>query len=362
VRALAILAVIVFHGFTFSSGNESGEIDRFSNLLAGCGWLGVDLFFVISGFLITSILLRAKGNPNAARNFYIRRVLRIFPLYYAFIAVAIALTGVLPLGLTGSYQSQLWNVTYLNNVGLVFRGFDAIGGFFHHFWSLAIEEQYYLFWPWLILFTRRKTAARTCVGLFAASIVARCVAVSTLGSYAGYMLTPARLDGLVCGSLLALALPEIERQLTRRSWIFVAGAISFCALFALRGGLSVEDKFVVVIAPALAAIVFTAILGKVLLSRKQHRFLELTPLRLIGRYSYAMYVFHVPLINLLILSGLPRGRILGMSLPYQIAFTGLVTVASFAVAAVSWHVFEKHFIALKERMAPTLGAVAQAAQ
>src|SRR5262249_16513822 len=116
------------------------------------GGSGVTLFFVLSGFLVTGILLRQRGRPGYFRNFYARRVLRIFPLYYTALGVILVL-GLLAPGLQARlpcvFDNQLWLWIYCNNVFEFIRGqaYPIVG----HFWSLAVEEQFYLVWPPLVL-------------------------------------------------------------------------------------------------------------------------------------------------------------------------------------------------------------------
>ena len=145
VRAVAVLLVICFHFwqvFTYGPYSLVGKI-------AMWGQTGVDLFFVLSGFLITGILLDTKGSPSFLRNFYARRILRIFPLYYATL-LTIYLIG--PLFRWSAWvpeNQSLWFWTYLQNLPMTFAPGHVAGP--EHFWSLAVEEQFYMVWPFLVL-------------------------------------------------------------------------------------------------------------------------------------------------------------------------------------------------------------------
>ncbi len=170
LRGLAILAVVEFHfaeGLTNASRPESAIYNVFRT-----GWLGVDLFFVLSGFLITGILSNSKGTPGYFRNFYWRRALRIFPPYYAFLFVF----GVLyPLARHRPLDAPWWHWTYLTNVAIA-AGLPVNSC--SHFWSLAIEEQFYLLWPLLIYMLSRKAAMNACiacVGIAAAARICFCL-------------------------------------------------------------------------------------------------------------------------------------------------------------------------------------------
>src|SRR4051812_8053988 len=171
LRGLAILMVMILH---FGGTTEQGMsgLNLWFSRITGAGWCGVDLFFVLSGFLITGILYDAKGTPGGLRNFYARRVLRIFPLYYA---TLIVLFVILPLlapgpnpGLDKVALHQGWLWLYLSNFAAVFIGDHTFAAGLvqaGHFWSLAIEEQFYLVWPLIVLTLRRETLINICVAV-----------------------------------------------------------------------------------------------------------------------------------------------------------------------------------------------------
>src|SRR5262245_1871381 len=144
LRGIAILLVMLFH---FSDNGSdlapsSVLVDRIFHRLSGAGWIGVDLFFVLSGFLITGILFDAKGTPSYFRNFYVRRALRIFPLYY----VALVLLLIMPLMVQHRPVPHLaardagWYFAYLSNVKMARAGWPSHTGL-AHLWSLSVEEQ-----------------------------------------------------------------------------------------------------------------------------------------------------------------------------------------------------------------------------
>src|SRR4030095_2778309 len=138
LRGLAILLVILYHNFSF--------INHFF-----FAWLGVDLFFVLSGYLITSILLNSVNSPHYLKNFYAKRVLRVFPLYYLSLIIFLIifpLLGIYKSELKYYVDNQLWFWFYLQNWLLSFN-FPTTGNFLNHFWSLGVEEQFYLAWPFI---------------------------------------------------------------------------------------------------------------------------------------------------------------------------------------------------------------------
>src|SRR6478672_5358733 len=173
VRGLAILVVTLYR-FGGGAGGAASAVEHW--WLVELGSRGVDLFFVLSGFLITGILFDAKGKEHYFRDFYARRALRIFPLYYAALPVTLWLLPQFSLTFAGEVQpaadAQSWLWLYGANVVQSVRGAWCLGPL-NHFWSLAIEEHFYLVWPAVIYFSSRRAAIRICGGLFTLSIIAR---------------------------------------------------------------------------------------------------------------------------------------------------------------------------------------------
>jgi peptidoglycan/LPS O-acetylase OafA/YrhL len=172
LRAIAVIAVLLHHFI------DTEYLPLFLSQIP-FGYLGVRLFFVLSGFLITGILLRERlaiesGHVTisiAFRQFYIRRFLRIFPLYYLVIAITLAF------GLEEATEYWLSLSTYTFNIEISLQGWYP--SYFAHFWSLSVEEQYYVFWPWLILVVRRKFLVPATVLLVAFAPIFRCLAYLT---------------------------------------------------------------------------------------------------------------------------------------------------------------------------------------
>ena len=201
VRGLAILLVLLFH-----FGARPQGVPRLLTGLFALGWTGVDLFFVLSGFLITGILIRTKECSNYFRSFYARRALRIFPLYvltivaYFYIALPIAHH----FGKWSSWDNSLgtwywlhisnWQSSFGNEVPLL-----------THYWSLAIEEQFYLLWPLVVFFLPNSKLPHICIMIIAVSFGLRCIFQVQLDLYPSLLcrLTPFRLDALAFGGLLA---------------------------------------------------------------------------------------------------------------------------------------------------------------
>jgi peptidoglycan/LPS O-acetylase OafA/YrhL len=352
-----------FH-FTIYGGMVPGTaLDRAFFRVAQVGWVGVDLFFVLSGFLITGILFDAKGGDSYFRNFYARRVLRIFPLYYGFLAFVFL---VAPLFFSGEPRferlgdQQLWYWSYLSNVLFAGRGWpdSSVSGYLlGHLWSLAVEEQFYLIWPLLVFALRRRPLQAVCVGAVVASLAFRLWLLAADRTTAAYVLTPARMDALAAGAFLALAArgPRGLTPLVR--WAgpsALACAALLVGIIAWRGRLAPEDLPVQIIGYPLIAGFFSAllILGTKPPSSSWWGSVFTNPaLRFFGRYSYALYVFHHPLIGFLRsvnVSADVLPRFLGSQLPGQMLVIAVATAGSVALALASWHLYEAPFLRLKQ--------------
>jgi len=237
VRGLAILLVIAFHArVVFTTTNE---IPYLGFRALGLGWSGVDLFFVLSGFLITGILLDSRGSPRYFRVFYLRRALRIFPLYFAYLFLILIVARFLLLAYTGSdlwnSTNPWWYFTYLLNWKSDQGYNDLVLG---HLWSLAIEEQFYLVWPAMVWLAPRRHLKWLCLIIAAGAFLARFYMGSHgYGSEATYRMTPGRMDTLALGAFVAVGLRDFRAVLDR--WANVVLALStagFLAVWAFNSG------------------------------------------------------------------------------------------------------------------------------
>jgi peptidoglycan/LPS O-acetylase OafA/YrhL len=173
VRGIACLLVLVHHS---GRGVGASAAAGIFNRISAAGWVGVDLFFVLSGFLITELLLEARGRPGGLRRFWLRRACRILPLAYAFLA----LVFLSPIWRRESWHpalaaEQIWFWSYTNNWLALWRP-SLDHGVLGHFWSLAIEEQFYLVWPIVTLLLAPRYLARLCLLVLGASLIGHVVA------------------------------------------------------------------------------------------------------------------------------------------------------------------------------------------
>jgi peptidoglycan/LPS O-acetylase OafA/YrhL len=362
LRGIAVLAVMAFHFSLFSNIAGSAPAISAWHSIAGIGWIGVDLFFVLSGFLITGILYDAKNSDGYFRVFYARRALRIFPLYYGVLALFFI---VLPMLAPASQAvqdntiDQVWYWTHLANVQVALRGdWSAISPYVAHFWSLAVEEQFYLVWPVVVLLLSGRQLVRLCAGIMIFSLLLRIYLFATGASVAAFVLTPARMDTLAIGAMLAIALRDhsLFTRMHRIARPFAVGsALLLCAIALGRGGLDKHDAITSTIGfSALGVLFATGIFFALTAPRdaRYHLLLSSRGLRFFGKYSYALYVFHQPVALVLTGIGLPAalGRLGATSLVAQIVYVVVATGCSVALSLVSWNVFEKQFLRLKDRV------------
>lgn len=351
VRGLATVMVLTGH-FLFA--------DVYRNQwwfeMAHSGWLGVDLFFVLSGFLITGILLKSKGKPHYFREFYRRRFLRIFPLYYAVIiyaALAILLIDRAPERLWNGYDSLGWFLAFIPNFALAFKNdwlWQTNWAGLNHLWSLAVEEQFYMFWPLIVWAMPRKLLAASCAVLLCVGVVSRQItdhAYGTLWSMGSYVLPFCRMDGLAGGSLLAILLHTKKIKLGGFEQAIIRD-ITFLCFMGLFYWLVAENSHW---RGTIAAFTFVGFTYLALCEEGiVRRICELKFLRHLGMFSYGLYIFHQLLFMVyfwyirtpLEATGLPMWAV-------QILYMVIAFGVTYALARLSWKFIEKPFLDLKEK-------------
>lgn len=348
MRGIGILAVMVTH-----FANHDPSLKGFSDsaaILDVSAW-AMTMFFLLSGFLITGILLEAREKPHYFRNFFARRVLRIFPLYYGVLAILFVLHPGWGHAIGGSL-SRRWLWLYGSNIEMA-RHETRTYGFLSHFWSLAVEEQYYLVWPFIVAAFRPRKLFFVCCALGLLSVVFRIVFVEW-GNHvvSAYILTPCQLDPLCTGGALAIlvrrgGLPRLRAP----ARVAVAGSLG---VFFLLGWykLGILSRTLVIGRPLLSCFLF----GGVLLlaagdSGICRRVLGARAFTFLGKYSYGLYVFHFPLLPVFKVC-FPReaiGRSVGSPLA-GLLFAVLFSITSTLLLSIaSYELYEKRFLRLKGR-------------
>jgi len=334
LRAIAVLLVLYQHWMP----------SKFLPNVA-LGGAGVTLFFVLSGYLITGILLSAGdkiGNGSRTvviKSFVTRRALRIFPIYYLFIGASWLLSvGAFP-------ASTKWHMLFLTNFE-VYHGqaFPAGGG---HLWTLSIEEQFYLLWPWLVLYVPRGYLLKVLGGILAVAILVRFYAhpVPLVEENYAFVLPLPAFDGLVVGAILALISADkrkLERFLFFCKYVALPVWLVTCVLqerepvFAFTVQVSLPFVFAMVIASAANG--FGGLTGQILSSR---------PLISIGTISYGLYLYHACVPAILAYAGgngwLPKAILETSPLLLFITYLSITLLMGYA----SWFIIERPINALK---------------
>ena len=342
LRGVAILMVLIGHsGFLEALPHLGGlEYTRF----------GVDLFFVLSGFLITGILLDAKGSEHYFRNFYARRALRICPLYYVILFLAFVVTPLL--APSTKPEAGVWPafVFYVQNIALLHRDTYPFG--LGATWSLAVEEQFYLTWPLLVFLLKRRALA-----LVSVSFVFVSLSLRLAGYYhdapSGFIhqFTLSRLDAIALGSLAALWLRSPSCTLDRwrtRAYQFLARGLAGVILARI-----LMHRNSSIVGYTFLGMTFAGLLGVSLVSDARSsllgRSLSAGWLRYIGKTSYGIYLLHYPLF--LVWERLIASENFLLSNPLArnlVAFAGQMFLTILA-ASISWRFFEKPILQLKKQ-------------
>jgi peptidoglycan/LPS O-acetylase OafA/YrhL len=334
LRAFAVLLVLWSHTTTI-------------DLYIG-GYQGVLLFFVISGFLITGILLDSRSDVerqetsirHALQTFYVRRSLRIFPLYYAVLALFL-------LGSDSVRRAFGWHVTYLSNWYFAKTGvFDRWTA---HLWSLAVEEQFYLFWPWFVLLLPKSTLRWTIMGMIVMGPVSR-----ILLGYAGatelalWITTPTALDALGLGCFLAWFSRKSELVHRLALWALIAGLLLLGAHHAMEN--TGAPRYIVFSVKPLAwALIWMWLVSRVAAGKGGPvlSLLRSRALIYIGTISYGIYLFHMPVMHAV---RALQSRLLMWNLwdhsALRFVVVSLITVL---LAELSWRCLEQPINRLKNR-------------
>ncbi|MDT8067253.1 MAG: acyltransferase [Terriglobia bacterium] len=344
VRGIAVLLVLIAH--TRFPGTK--------DFLIQFGWAGVDLFFVLSGFLITRILLATRDSRGFFPNFYARRILRIWPLYYVVLASVFVLerSGVFHTYASGPAWICLF--TFTQNIFIALFGWNAVPDWLEPAWSLGIEEQFYLLWPFLV----RKLSLRS-LKLFCLATILISPVLRGFSSYlfrepdAPMLLTFCHFDTLCFGILLAIF--SVERKFDYGAKLLTWSVPAFVALVTVELSASqllqnvARYSLLGVVCTGLVALCATPI-GPGGVRRSASAIFTWAPLRYTGKISYALYLSHMAVFS--IAASNSAQRFLRHFPGYDLQGWSQIAIdwaSAFVVATLSWYFFESPILRLKRK-------------
>lgn len=350
LRGLAILVVLFFHMNHLAT---PGPVSAALRALFRNGWVGVDIFFVLSGFLITGILLDAKGQPHYFRNFYARRVLRIVPLYYVVLAIYLVIVP----WLAPEFSAAHGHTTTAPGLYWIFFSDRAqrngSGGVLNPTWSVAVEQQFYLVWPILVFMFDRKTLCRLCPVIVAAAVTLRYVLLARHNS-AEYVSSPmpCRMDALAMGTLVACLARGKSGLAAFRRWIkpaILVGLVGLAGIILGQRRLGYEHgELRCILGYTLVDLLSACLLAVILLAPPAHLISRVFTQRWLmacGKYSYGLYLLHMPLQEVLRSCFYPTHQFQDLAQlrpAAQILFYAINLAVVFPVAILSWHLIEKY--------------------
>ena len=339
VRGLAFLFVFLFHQLP-----RTGYTLFFR--VASLGWAGVDVFFVLSGFLITGIQFNRRGTPHFFRNFYMRRALRLFPLYSFIFLVILVLTPFLHI------HWRLGHIPFLfygANMAIIHDpSVSALGPFtLRHLWSLGVEEQFYFIWPWIVgSRLSRPALIKLCASGIVATLLLRLILVHfSVSAWFLYESLPTRIDALLVGALIALIpLPSV-----RTATIAAVAALSVCAVVVGSAHTMFYGSLPMMTFgyTSLACLSGATLILSLHPETAVNRFFSSSVLRFFGKYSYGLYLWHYILTDRFDEVFQRFGPRLGHHNLALLLYCAIALAFYILVSMASFHYLEKPFLNLK---------------
>lgn len=319
----------------------------------------MDLFFVLSGFLITNILLNTVNKPGYFKNFYAKRILRIFPLYYLSLIVFLILLPLInnfPLDFSFYIDHQWWFWTYLQNWFLIFHNVGNTTTAIQHYWSLAVEEQFYIVWPLVIFLIRRpKWLLIISVIMLLVVICTRIylweIKVKDLNYFGLYTYT--RIDGICIGSMLAI-LQFMKSAFIKKYFtglVLSLAAMNFIFYF-INKKFGFTYPYLAIVGYTTFAMLFAIVLHEAIQGENKilNRLLSLPLLRFFGKISYGFYIFHWP-VYLILYDWMNEKIKFLTNLPdtgQAILISVLLTLFGLLISIISFYTFENYFLKKKK--------------
>lgn len=349
IRGLAVSLVLFIHLLQSNDNPAGSYLIHLIVRIKQAGWVGVDLFFALSGFLITGILVDLLGEEHYFRNFYVRRALRIFPLYYG---VLLILYVILRPTWNDGHQFYLLLV-YLQNTVLWWHGTQPVllQSLTGHLWSLAAEEQFYFMWPIVVFLVRdRRKLMWIAAGLVLAVPIFRTFLLFHGVTFRViYTSTFCRADSLLAGAWLALAMRSNLRDRVLRVAPFTFwAAILFCLGIAWTTGTFFWDRnpMVTTVGYSALAVAATSLIAMALpVGSTTAAIMNISPLRWLGKYSYGIYILH-PMVDFLLAPHI-ESHVHG-KIALHLALFGATLAGTFPLAWVSYNLYERRFLGLKK--------------
>jgi peptidoglycan/LPS O-acetylase OafA/YrhL len=333
LRGLAVAAVMVAHLPT----DAAARIHKYlPQLMHMSGYLGVDLFFVLSGFLITRILLADRESGTPLRFFLIRRCLRIFPVYYLTLAIY---------AIVAPSTMLVWCAMYLSNYYFAFVKDDSL---LRHTWSLSIEEHFYLLWPLLAHRLAPRVSLRVLLGLMLFSLLSSTALVLARVPQAAsliYQGTPSRVWSLAVGALVAFSRRGVLSVSLRHSASYLVAGIVFAVGAIALGAKRLTAPAYLAMVPGYSLISLSGLMLALTTTPQGlvARLLSSRALRFTGRISYGLYLFHPIVYRVFMAAHGERPSL-------ELALRALLAVAAvFVLATLSYRFFESYFLRLKAK-------------
>lgn len=340
LRGIAAFSVLTFH--FIHDTRATNLIDNIEFLRATTKILqhGVTLFFVLSGFVITRILLNTKGNKDYFSRFYKRRILRIFPLYYLYLIVHFYIfPSLIGSGPNLDFQKEVPIYLYLQNMEWL-TGWEVIGP--GHFWSLAVEEHFYLFWPLIVFLVPNKRIRLLTILLIIIAIPIRLYFIQNGIDFNHN--TFSRYDSIMIGCLIAILERESNYSLPKLNLKFLVPTLSVLLIFG--GFLYIFQSHFFLFKSSIKHIVlglfFGLIIYSLITSNKRNiasRMLETKLMQYFGKISYGLYVWHMMAIDIVFLFGMENFVI-------NLVLSIVITIA---IAHLSYYYYERYFLKLKKQ-------------
>lgn len=334
VRGLAIILVICFHCFRFP-----------------LGWIGVDLFFVLSGFLITGILLDSKEHKYYFRNFWLRRTLRIFPLYYLVLCLVLLPKLLFKFDTIGEPSFSYW--AYVQNWKFTLdANFPTGKGTLNHFWSLAIEEQFYFIFPVIIRYARPKFLLGWILAFIITAIGARCFFYFN-NNIGYYVFTFSRIDSLAIGALLAYLVRTNHDLIKKYVYSVFFFSLFVIVLIISTGFLHNSNQYFATFGYTVIALFFASILV-FCISSFEHNYIKLffnnRVLKMVGKIAYGLYVYHF-ILYILLKPLIERSinNVVHNSIFSKVSVSLIIVSITFLLSYWSYLFYERRFLLLKNR-------------